>query len=98
MTLRYILLVLVTLRYIIALLLVTEVLVRRYFEVCFDKSDFDWLPRAKKGYVCRVVTMGTLLWRKFSLHKLGGGGSDDHDFLIIWPTSGCHGRMVKISK
>ena len=72
MTLRYILLVLVTLG--TSLLLVTEVLVRRYFEVCFDKSDFDWLPRAKKGYVCRVVTMGTLLWRKFSLHKLRGGG------------------------
>ena len=27
--------------------------------------------------------------------KIRGGGLDDHDFLTIWPTSGCHGQMVK---
>ena len=26
---------------------------------------------------------------------LGGGGLDDHDFLNICPTSGCHGQIVK---
>ena len=51
------------------------------------------------------------LKRKFSVISfrdsavsLGKGGSDDHDFLNIWPTSGCHGQkmltmtMAKISK
>ena len=26
----------------------------------------------------------------------GGGGLGDHDFLTIWPTSGCHGLGQKI--
>ena len=28
----------------------------------------------------------------------GGWGSDDHDFLTIWPASRCHGKFLTMTK